>query len=190
MKLIVGLGNPGKSYNNTRHNIGFNVIDGLSRRLRISLKESTGDYLLGKGQYKKDGILLVKPLTYMNNSGKAVFDAADRFDISFSDLLVVCDDLNLPLGIIRFRCKGGDGGNNGLESIIYHLQTTGFSRLRIGIGKEPMEDDYVDFVLSKFEDNEEETVRDIIDIAVLGAVFWLERGIDEAMNLYNNRVIE
>ena len=190
MKLIVGLGNPGRRYINTKHNIGFEVIDKIAEKLNLSLREGKGEYFIGEICYKGDEILLSKPTTFMNNSGIAVKELIERFDVSIENLLVICDDLNLPLGRIRFRRRGRHGGNKGLESIIYHIQAIDFSRLRIGIQNEKLNNDYIDFVLSKFEKDEFERVKNIIDISAEGSLFWAESGIDEAMNKFNSFIIE
>ena len=190
MKLIAGLGNPDLQYKNTRHNVGFRVVDKTREKLRSSFKAGKGEYLIGEASYKETGILLVKPLTYMNNSGIAVKDVIERYNVSVEDVLVICDDLNLQFGRIRFRRKGGDGGNKGLESIIYHLESVDFSRLRVGVRSDNMNDDLSLFVLSKFSRDEKDKVKDIINISAEGAIFWAEAGIDEAMNKYNNILIE
>ncbi len=190
MKLIVGLGNPSNLYKDTRHNLGFKVLDKISEKLRSSFKAGKGEYLIGEIRYKKNDILLVKPLTYMNNSGIAVEDVLDRYDILAEDCLVICDDLNFPLGKIKFRRRGGDGGNKGLESIIYHLETIEFPRLRIGIKNEKLGDDYSSFVLSKFERDEEKKINEIIDLSTEASIFWADYGIDEVMNKYNHITIE
>ncbi|MFC1562625.1 aminoacyl-tRNA hydrolase, partial [candidate division KSB1 bacterium] len=165
MKLIIGLGNPEERYKFTKHNIGFVVLDRISEKLKSSFKVGKGDYLIAEVDCERDKVLLIKPLTYMNNSGVAVKDAVDRYDVLIEDLLVICDDLNLSLGKIRFRRGGGDGGNNGLASIIYHLETIEFSRLRIGIKDGELGDDFSRFVLSKFKKGKENIVKDIIDFA-------------------------
>ncbi len=190
MKLIIGLGNPEGRFKNTRHNIGFEVIDKISEKLNSSFNAGKGEYLIGEVSYKGNDILMVKPLTYMNNSGIAAKDVINRYKISADDLLVICDDVNLRFGKIRFRRKGGDSGNKGLESVIYHLESVDFSRLRIGVGKENMDDDLSHFVLSKFSKKEEDELKDIIELSAEGAIFWTEYGINEAMNKFNNYTIE
>ena len=190
MKLIIGLGNPGKRYSNTRHNIGFEVTGKIAEKLNLSLKEGKGEYIIGEICYRGNDILLSKPVTYMNNSGIAVRELIDEYDVSTEDLLVICDDLNLPLGRIRFRRRGGNGGNKGLESIIYHIQTIEFSRLRIGIKNESQDNDYVYFVLSKFDNNEVEKVKNIVDVSAEASLFWAGSGIDAAMNRFNSIKIE
>jgi len=190
MKLIVGLGNKGRKYKNTRHNIGFEVVDKISEELKVSFKEGKGEYLIAKGYYGENDVLLLKPHTYMNNSGIAVVDAINRYKISYEDLLVLCDDLNVPLGKIRFRRKGQDGGNKGLQSIIYHIESVDFPRLRIGIKNENLTDDYEYFVLSEFAKDEVKKAGQIIDVSAEASLYWVEFGIDKTMNKFNNIVVE
>ena len=190
MKLIVGLGNPGRRYKNTRHNVGFEVLDGIAEKLRVLLKEGKGEYFIGEGIYKDNKILLAKPVTYMNNSGIAVRELIERYNVSLEDTLIVCDDLSLPLGRIRFRRSGGHGGNKGLESIIYHIQSIDFPRLRVGIRNDEAGEDYVSFVLSKFNKDELERIKNVINVSAEGSLFWVENGIEEAMNRYNGLLIE
>lgn len=171
MKLICGLGNPGLGYKNTRHNIGFLVIDNFAKA--------------HKG-IKKGGIVLLKPQTYMNKSGGAVKKAIDRFDVGLKDVLIVCDDINLKLGIIRFRAKGSSGGHRGLESIIEKLNTEDFNRLRIGIGSDK-NSVLKDYVLSKFRSNEKRLLKEVVNKATDALTLWIEKGIDEAMNRFNTK---
>lgn len=190
MKLIVGLGNKGRKYKNTRHNVGFEIVEKISEELKISFKKGKGEYLIAEGYYRENGVLLMKPLTYMNNSGIAVVDAINRYKITYEDLLVLCDDLNLPLGKIRFRRKGYDGGNKGLQSIIYHIESIDFPRLRIGIKNENLTDDYEYFVLSGFTKDEVKKAGEIIDVSAGASLYWVEFGIDKSMNRFNNILIE
>lgn len=188
MIAIFGLGNPGGEYEMTRHNVGFMVVDALAKRLGFNFKPGAGDYLVSLGKYAGKEILLVKPLTYMNNSGVAVKDVVERFKIDLKDILVICDDLNLPLGVLRIRQKGSDGGHNGLYSIIYHLKTTEFPRLRCGIGNFERVQNMVGFVLSKFNDDEIKILNEMIANAVDATLCFITDGILIAMNRYNRRV--
>ena len=159
MKLIVGLGNPGNKYAFTRHNIGFMIIDYISNFLNTELKPGKGDWFGIDCNYDGEDIYLMKPTTFMNNSGTAVIDFILRNNIDIKDILVVYDDFQIPLGTIRVRTNGSDGGHNGISSVIYHLNTLDFARMRIGIGNANLinKEDYIDFVLSNF--NEEETIK-------------------------------
>ena len=159
MKLIVGLGNPGNKYAFTRHNIGFMIIDYISNFLNTELKPGKGDWFGVGCNYDGEDIYLMKPTTFMNNSGTAVIDFILRNNIDIKDILVVYDDFQIPLGTIRVRTNGSDGGHNGISSVIYHLNTLDFARMRIGIGNANLinKEDYIDFVLSNF--NEEETIK-------------------------------
>jgi PTH1 family peptidyl-tRNA hydrolase len=136
--VVVGLGNPSSEYEETRHNIGFVVVDETAKELGIKFHKENSDYLIGIKNYRNQLIALVKPLTYMNNSGIAVKNIIEQYKLPLENLLVVVDDFNIPIGTIRIRRSGSSGGHNGLESIIYHLQTEDFPRLRCGIGSESM----------------------------------------------------
>jgi peptidyl-tRNA hydrolase, PTH1 family len=186
--IVVGLGNPGSEYQGTRHNIGFAVIDALAETLNVDLAAGRGEYLLGTGRYRQAGVVLVKPLTYMNNSGWAVKEIVDSFHATLADLMIVCDDFQLPLGTLRLRLKGSDGGHNGLYSIIYQLQSEEFSRLRCGIAGPSLPNEKrrrADFVLSAFSHDEQEVVRGMIFRARDAALEASDIGIERAMNTVN-----
>jgi PTH1 family peptidyl-tRNA hydrolase len=159
MKLIVGLGNPGNKYAFTRHNIGFMIIDYISNFLNTELRPGKGDWFGIDCKYNGEDIYLMKPTTFMNNSGNAVIDFILRNNIDIKDILVLYDDFQIPLGTIRVRTNGSDGGHNGISSVIYHLNTLEFARMRIGIGNNSFihKEEYIDFVLSNF--TEEETIK-------------------------------
>jgi len=168
VQIIVGLGNPGLEYSHTRHNIGFMVVDAVAAKLGIKLSEGEGEYIIGTKRVYNDSVALVKPLTYMNNSGIAVKEIVEKSNIGLNNLLVILDDFNTPLGTIRIRTKGSSGGHNGLYSIIYHLQSDEFPRLRCGIASESMpvsRNELSDFVLSPFSENE----RDVVETIIIGA---------------------
>ncbi|HGY54612.1 MAG TPA: aminoacyl-tRNA hydrolase [Caldithrix abyssi] len=188
MKLIVGLGNPGTKYRLTRHNIGFMVLDYLSAKHDFSFKAGKGSYYFAKQKLSTEDVFLVKPTTYMNRSGLAVRQVMDYFKVNLDDLLVIYDDFHLPLGELRFRGKGSSGGHNGIQSIIDHLGTQQFQRLKIGIGDQFR--NAVDFVLTPFNKKEQEVLEIIIPAAAEGVFTWLRDGLDTAMNLYNRNVIE
>jgi peptidyl-tRNA hydrolase, PTH1 family len=170
VKLIVGLGNPGLPYEATRHNIGFRVIDALGEvhRLGRGCRLPTAEYRAGV--IAAESVILAKPLTYMNSSGKAVADLCMHFSLTPSDLIVVHDDLDLPLGHIRLKIQGGDAGHYGVRSIIKHLNTHVFTRIRVGIGRPASKEEVVAFVLSPFSADELPLVAE----AVRGAVEYIE----------------
>lgn len=188
MIAIVGLGNPGYEYEWTRHNLGFKVVDELCETLKVHLKTGKGNYLIGTGCHEGHDVALVKPLTYMNNSGIAILDLVGRYKLLLENLLVVCDDFHLPLGTLRLRPSGSDGGHNGLYSIIYHLQTEKFPRLRCGIGQAEMQGksfNATQFVLSVFEKSEMSAVKNLIRDARNAVLSFVKDGLVSAMDRWN-----
>ena len=184
MKLIVGLGNPGRKYENTRHNVGFRVVDELSRRWQIEVNRHRFSGWLGSGCVRDEPVLLLEPTTYMNRSGRAVREAVAFHKLALENVLVVVDDLALPLGRLRIRSKGSGGGHNGLTDIIEALGEDGFARLRIGI--ESTEDGHaVDHVLGSFSEEEEQRVGPAILRAADAVACWLVDGVEAAMNQFN-----
>jgi len=185
--LVAGLGNPGSMYRSTRHNAGFMVIEELTTRMRCAVRPGTGEYEFAEGRIGGAAVVLLGPTTYMNASGEAVLDALEHFQVPPDRLLVIADDLALPLGTIRVRASGSDGGHNGMASVIYHLGTEGFPRLRCGIGREekPAKEATADFVLSPFGKDEEDVVRAMILRAADAVTTVVESGLDRAMTLYN-----
>jgi PTH1 family peptidyl-tRNA hydrolase len=186
-RLIVGLGNPGTRYRYTRHNLGFLVVEKLAEKigLKLSLSSFTNG-ITAEGSINETDIILLMPLTYMNNSGVAVGHVANREEIASEDLLVICDDLNLPFGQIRLRGKGSDGGHNGLSSLIQKLATEKFSRLRMGIG-ESKGMETVDYVLEEFDRAEKKQLDGFIDQAADCCQMWLGQGLDRAMEQFNRK---
>lgn len=188
MHVVVGLGNPGYEYEHTRHNIGFAVADAVAQKLAIRFQAGPGEYYVALGRWKRTDILLIKPVTYMNNSGIAVKEIMDLYDLQCSQLLTVVDDFQLPLGVLRIRKKGSDGGHNGLASIIYHLQSDEFPRLRCGIRSDAMpqrKSELTGFVLTAFDRAERELVRAMVDRASLAALAVATEGLENAMNQFN-----
>jgi peptidyl-tRNA hydrolase, PTH1 family len=188
VRLIVGLGNPGKAYEATRHNVGFRVIDRLVRTLEGKPLDLTRWYNLFDGMIGEERLLLLYPLTYMNRSGSAVNDVAREFDINTRDIIIVYDDFNLPLGRIRIRAGGSAGGHNGLGSIIETMQTKEIPRVRLGIFNENSFVSYIDpadFVLSNFETEEEPKVESMIERAHKATLTIVKEGIPKAMNSFN-----
>ncbi len=187
MKLIVGLGNPGKKYDQTRHNIGFEVIEGLAQRYATAAGRLKFEGQLQEGLVGTENILLLMPHTFMNLSGRSVKQAMDFYKIPEIDLLVICDDFNLPLGTLRLRPGGSDGGQKGLADTVRQLGTDQFARLRMGIGPVPEQWDPADFVLGKFGSHERKVVDEQITRARNAAVTWVEQGTLAAMNKFNSR---
>lgn len=154
MQAVLGIGNPGVKYVNTKHNAGFIVIDRFVEKHKFVYKESKGNYFSVEGKYGDNDFIIIRPTTYVNNSGLAALDVLEKFNIQIDELLVIVDDINLATGNIRIRQSGGSGGHNGLESILYHLQSENFSRIRFGIGADFKDGFQADYVLSKFSDSE------------------------------------
>jgi len=188
MKLIVGLGNPGRDYIETRHNIGFRVVNFLAKTYKISIRRSLGAYSLsGTGEINGKRVVLAMPLTFMNFSGKAVRALLIKHRIDLKDLLVICDDVDLDLGRIKIKEAGSSGGHRGLKSIIDELKSRDFCRLRIGIGRPIEELDTAEYVLSPFTMEEKRQVKYIIKKAGDCCQMWVSEGIARCMNTYNQR---
>lgn len=183
--MIVGLGNPGKKYSETRHNIGYKVVENLASKRNLKFEKVSSNYLLAKGESGDTDFSLLLPLTYMNLSGKAVKEFYSNYKFDFSEMLVVCDDINLPPGKIRLRSKGSHGGHNGLLSIIEEINTTDFPRLRIGIGNTFEKDKQAEYVLSQFEESEKPIIDEAIQLSVDICDAFLSGGLKEALERYS-----
>jgi PTH1 family peptidyl-tRNA hydrolase len=184
VKLIVGLGNPGRRYRDTRHNVGFGVVDELASRFDAPFEAAPADALMARVR-AEGGVILAKPLTLMNLSGRAVGDLVRYFRIDLGGLLVVADDVNLALGRIRARARGSDGGHKGLGSIIEQLGSEEFARLRVGVGRGDLGRDLADHVLARFDPDEREPIAGAIARAADAAGLFVTDGIDIVMNRYN-----
>ncbi|MGH7872369.1 MAG: aminoacyl-tRNA hydrolase [Candidatus Binatia bacterium] len=185
MKLIVGLGNPGKQYERTRHNVGFSVVDRLAHRNGLILNQRRDEALIAEWSVDGQRVVLAKPQTFMNRSGTAVRDLLDEYHGSPDDLIVVYDDLDLPLGRIRLRGQGSAGGHRGILSILEHLAGAAFFRVRVGIGRPPEGADAADFVLSPFDDQESGDAERAVEHAAEAVESLLKDGPRRAMELYN-----
>jgi PTH1 family peptidyl-tRNA hydrolase len=186
MKLIVGLGNPGSEYRDTRHNVGFRVIDALAERWRVSDQwREKFDALNVKATVGGESAILAKPLTFMNLSGQAVVGLAGFYKIEPADIFVVTDDVALPVGRLRARRDGGAGGHNGLKSIIQSLATQAFPRMRVGVGRGEDRRDLADHVLGRFEAGERDTVSAAVLRAADASEVFLSDGIERVMNVFN-----
>lgn len=185
MKLVVGLGNPGKKYDNTRHNVGFEIIEMLAQRHAAEGGKTKFEGLLRECLIGGERVLLLMPSTFMNLSGRSVRQAIDFYKIPKEELLVVCDDFHLPAGKIRMRAKGSDGGQNGLADVIRQLGTNELSRLRFGIGPVPDNWNTADFVLGKFSNHERKQIDDALIRSANAVDKWVALGIKDAMNEFN-----
>jgi PTH1 family peptidyl-tRNA hydrolase len=183
MKIVVGLGNPGKRYDGTRHNVGFAVLDSLASSPKAGRFQSRFSAQVCELIEDAGKILLVKPETFMNLSGRCVREVMDFYQVPIADLLVVCDDINLPLGKLRVRAKGTHGGHNGLRDIQNHLGTTEYARLRLGV--DAPRDDAIDHVLGRFSSAERKLIDDAVLLAAQAAIVWANRGVEACMNQYN-----
>ena len=184
--LLVGLGNPGDKYDNTRHNVGFAAIDQLAEELRVPVQKLKYRALTQTVELGGAKVLLMKPITYMNLSGEAVVEAARFFKIPADHVLVLSDDVSLPVGKLRIRKGGSAGGHNGLKSIIQHLGTDQFPRVKIGVGEKPHPDyDMADWVLGKFAGEDLKTITQAIERAGKAAACYIQDGPDKAMNKFN-----
>ncbi|HJN86835.1 MAG: aminoacyl-tRNA hydrolase [Dehalococcoidia bacterium] len=187
MRLIIGLGNPGTRYRGTRHNIGFRCVDLLALKWGIRVAERRAKVVLGRGFRAGEEIVLAKPRSFMNNSGEGVAYLRARFASRPEDLVVIYDDMALPVGQLRLRPGGSDGGHRGVQSIIESLQTQDFPRIRLGIGAPPLEQDAVGYVLGRFSGEEETILAGALDSVVAAVDCILEEGIDGAMNRFNSK---
>jgi peptidyl-tRNA hydrolase, PTH1 family len=186
--LIVGLGNPGKAYEKTRHNFGFLVVDEVARQSALTLrKKFLINGRLAHGLIEESSVYLFQPWTYMNRSGEAVAQVMRKFGIELENLLVIVDDVALPFGHFRLKSHGSAGGHNGLKSIEAHLKTNGYARLRIGVGV-PREEDMASYVLAPFTPDERKLVPEILDRAAMIAKIWLTEGLTSAMNHANGKI--
>lgn len=186
MKLIVGLGNPGKEYENTRHNAGFRVMDEIAEELRVDINQKKFKALIAMTKVSGEQVLLMKPQTYMNLSGEAVGEAMRFYQIPIEDLLVIYDDLDMTIGKIRLREKGSAGGQNGMKSIISHVHTQDFNRIRVGIGKDariPV----VDWVLGKISNEDMEAHKESIVLAKEAAIYSVTHSFMDTMNRFNKK---
>lgn len=184
MKLIVGLGNPGKDYDKTRHNIGWDLIDALASANAIKLDKREHKAVTGKGTIAGEAVLLVKPQTFMNLSGEAVGLLVRYYDVPLNDLLILTDDIHLPVGKMRVRSRGSSGGQNGLKSVAAHLGTQEWARLRLGVG-EPPPGLQIDWVLSRFSTADRKVVDDLLIVAMGAVEVWIKDGIETTMNRFN-----
>ena len=183
MKVVVGLGNPGARYQRTRHNVGFDVVDSLAASPHAGRFQSRFQAQVAEVLEDGEKLLLVKPETFMNLSGRSVRQVVDFFQVAATDLLVVCDDISLPLGKLRIRAKGTHGGHNGLRDIQNHLGGVEYARLRIGV--DAPRDDAIDHVLGRFRPAERAAIDDAVALAAQAVVFWARQGVEAAMNKYN-----
>lgn len=183
MKMIVGLGNPGKEYEKTRHNVGFMAIDRIAAAHGISVSKKECRALTGKGRIAGEQVLLVKPQTYMNDSGAAIGQLIHYYD-TIDDFIIIHDDMDLPLGKIRFKQKGSAGGHNGIKSVIAHLNSQVFDRLKVGIGHNAS-GNVIGHVLSGFYKDETPLIDEVMDHVDEWLSFWLKEGITATMNRYN-----
>ncbi len=184
-KLIVGLGNPGKEYERTRHNIGFAVVDAFARQHGIAVTKREGQALVGDGRVGGTRVFLMKPQTFMNLSGQSVAAFLRQKPLALTDILVVTDDIALPVGRLRLRAEGSAGGHNGLKSLIAHLHGQAFPRLRFGVGAPRDPSVQIDFVLGPFSRAEQRAVDEMTERAVEALALWLAEGVERAMNRFN-----
>jgi peptidyl-tRNA hydrolase len=184
MFIIAGLGNPGREFEDTRHNAGFNVLDYIAYRYNIVVNKNKFKGLCGEGIIGGSRVILLKPQTYMNASGESILDAVRFYKVDVENLIVIYDDMNLPLGRIRIRPSGSDGGHNGMKSIIYLLGKNNFPRLRVGIGSP--EYNMVDHVIGKFTAGQRAVINDMLKVSGDAVTTMVEKGVTQAMNQFNS----
>ena len=185
MLIIAGLGNPGKEYENTRHNAGFMVMDALAEKIGADISEKKHKALCGKGVIGGEKVILMKPQTYMNLSGECIRQVMDYYKVDPSEFIVIYDDISLVPGGIRIRKKGSAGGHNGIKNIIAHLGTQEFPRVRIGVGEKPARMDLADYVLGHFPKEEAETMTTAFKDGAAAVVDMMTRGVEAAMNHFH-----
>ena len=187
MYIIAGLGNPTKTYEGTRHNIGFDMIDAIADKYNIDVTTKKHKALTGKGRIDGVPVILAKPQTYMNLSGESIRDIADFYKIPAENIIIIYDDISLEVGQLRIRKKGSAGGHNGIKNIIAHLGTQEFPRIKVGIGSKPEGWDLADYVLSKYSKAERECLRDAQQDVAVAAALMVHDDVDGAMNQYNGK---
>lgn len=185
MKIIVGLGNPGKEYEKTRHNTGFMVLDRISDKFNIEIKKEKSKALIGTGEINGEKVMLVKPQTFMNLSGEALRPLVEFYKESLENVIVIFDDIDLEIGKIRIKEKGSAGTHNGMKSIVSHLGTENFKRIKVGIGKPKENIDLIGHVLGKFSDEEFKILESSINNAVEATILLIRDEMSKAMNTYN-----
>ncbi|MBS4888535.1 MAG: aminoacyl-tRNA hydrolase [Anaerococcus vaginalis] len=187
MYYIVGLGNPGIQYENTRHNAGFITIDYLARKYSIDVRKIKFKSLIGQGVISGQKVMLVKPQTYMNNSGEAIREIYNYFDFDHDKLIVIYDDIDIDFGSIRIRKKGSAGTHNGMKSIIYNLGFDDFPRIKVAVGKKPSYMDLANFVLSGFSKQEAKIIEEEVKLTSDAIEMILEEGIEKSMSMFNSK---
>lgn len=185
MFLIIGLGNPEKDYGNTRHNMGFNVINKIAQKYNIEINRTKFKALFGSGNINNEKVILLKPQTFMNLSGESVKEAIDFYKLDLENVLIIYDDIDLAPGKIRIKKNGGPGTHNGMRSIVQHLGTENFARLRVGIGKPEDNTDLVEYVIGYVSQEDKELLEDGVKLAVEAVDTIINENIDSAMNKYN-----
>ena len=189
MFLIVGLGNPGTEYAATRHNIGFDMVTYLSDKYGIALRSKEGKAIVGKGVIEGQRVMLVQPQTYMNLSGESVRALMDYYKLTTDEIVIIYDDISMPVGQVRIRPKGSAGGHNGIKSIIAHLGTQEFPRIKIGVGAKPENGDLVKNVLGRFSKEDDAKIRDVFALAEEGLLAILQEDVKTAMNAVNGKKV-
>lgn len=187
MRIIIGLGNPTDKYQATRHNIGWDAITRLSDDFRIPMDFKKHKAICGKGYIEGEKVILAQPVTYMNLSGESVRELVDFYKVSPEEIVVIYDDISLDIGQLRIRKKGSAGGHNGIKSIISHLGTEDFPRIKIGVGDKPKDWDLADYVLSRFHGEEETLIREALKDASDACKVMITSGIEAAMNQFNRK---
>lgn len=187
MYIIIGLGNPSREYEHTRHNIGFDVITRISNDYNIPMDFKKHKAICGKGMIEGEKVILAKPQTYMNLSGESVRELADFYKVPNENIIIIYDDISLDVGQLRIRQKGSAGGHNGIKSIIAHLGTQEFPRIKVGVGDKPKGWDLADYVLSRFQGEDAVIIKDAVSKSSQAVKAIINHGLDSAMNLYNRK---
>lgn len=185
MYIIIGLGNPEPEYSNTRHNMGFDVINKLAKENDISLNRTKFNAIYGTGIIEGEKVILIKPKTFMNNSGESAREFVNFYKEPLENIIVIYDDMDTDVGTIRIRAKGGPGSHNGMKSMVNCLNSENFSRIRVGIGRPSGEYDRIDYVIGQIDEEEKKVLEQGQDEAVQAIKFWIKNGIDNTMNKYN-----
>ena len=185
MYIVVGLGNPEPEYAKTRHNMGFDVINKLASKNNIELTKTKFNAIYGTGIIKNKKVILIKPQTYMNNSGESVIEFVNFYKENLQNVIVIYDDMDTDIGQIRIRAKGGAGSHNGMKSMVKELKSEGFPRIRVGIGKPINEFDRINYVIGSIPNEEYTKLQEGEDLATQAIEYWIDNGIDNTMNRYN-----